>query len=117
MRRRLYAQVFFLGWAAIPLAAQNAQLSGLVTDPSKAVVPSAAVSVANQATGAKRETVSNSDGAYAVASLPPGRYHITVKAAGFSIAERNVVLEVAQNARLDFVLGIDASTQSVTVSG
>ena len=117
MRVRLLAALALLAGAAAPAYAQNARLSGLVLDQSKAAVGSARVSVTNLATGIERETLSNSDGAYALASLAPGKYHVSVRAAGFSAAERDLALEVEQNARLDFALTVGSEQQSVTVTG
>lgn len=79
-------------------------------------MPNAQVSVVNQQTGARRATVSNSAGVYSVPSLNPGRYKITVEAQGFqtSVLE-GVTVEVAQKQRLDFVLKVGDTRQSVTV--
>jgi carboxypeptidase family protein len=55
-------------------SAQNAQLSGLIQDPSALKVAGAEVTVRNEQTGGKRVTTSNRDGYYSVFSLRPGSY-------------------------------------------
>ena len=102
----------------VPLLAQNAEISGSITDPSSLAVPNAKVTVKAQATRATREIVSNREGLYSVAALPPGSYDVAVDAAGFrSIHQTGIVLEVNQHATLDFSLLIGATSESITVEG
>ena len=58
-------------------------LSGVVSDPSGAVVPNANLTLEDTATAAKRETVSDSAGNYTFAQIRPGTYKLSGKAAGF----------------------------------
>ncbi|MFN7996837.1 MAG: carboxypeptidase-like regulatory domain-containing protein [Bryobacteraceae bacterium] len=64
--------------------AQITSLSGVVTDPSGAVVPKASLVLTNANTGAERRTVSDNDGRYSFAAAQPGTYNLAVKATGFS---------------------------------
>lgn len=59
-------------------------LTGLVTDPTGAVVPSASIELNNLDNGSKREVTSDSNGAYSVPQLAPGNYRIIAKKSGFS---------------------------------
>jgi hypothetical protein len=103
---------------AVPLLAQNAELSGLVTDPSRLAVPAAKVVVESADTGATRTVSSNQRGEYSVPALQPGSYNITVEADGFrTIHQNGVVVEVDQRARLDFALTIATNAESITVEG
>jgi hypothetical protein len=86
MRFRSLVLSIVLAWAARPLAAQNALLSGIIRDQSKGVVQSALVTATNLATGVKRDTMSGVGGVYSFASLPLGKYRVSVKAAGFNLA-------------------------------
>ena len=104
--------------AAAPLLAQNAELSGLITDPSGLAVPGAKIVVGNSDTGATRAVSSNQQGEYSVPALLPGPHNITVEANGFrGLHQNGVVLEVGQRARLDFTLTIGSNTESTTVQG
>src|SRR2546425_12504978 len=88
-----------------PLLAQNAELSGLITDPSSLAVPGARVVVQSADTAATRTVFSNQQGEYSVPALLPGPYNITVEANGFKTVHQNgIVVEVHQRARLDFSL-------------
>src|SRR5271166_4769993 len=103
---------------AVPLLAQNAALSGIITDPSGRTVPGARISVENSNTAATRAVSSNAQGEYSAPALLPGPYNITVEANGFKTLHQNgVVVEVDQRARLDFALTIGSATDSVTVNG
>jgi outer membrane receptor protein involved in Fe transport len=104
--------------AAAPLLAQNAELSGLITDPSGLAVPGARVVVQSADTGASRNASSNQRGEYSVPALLPGPYNITIEANGFKTVHQNrVAVEVDQRARLDFALTVGSNTESITVQG
>src|SRR5580693_2029229 len=55
--------------AAAPLLAQNAELSGSITDPSGLAVPGARVVVRSADTGGARTVSSNQQGEYSVPAL------------------------------------------------
>lgn len=94
----------------------TASLTGLVTDPAGAVVSAARVKARNKATNVEWETMTDASGYYTFASLPIGTYTITVEAQGFKKSLRdNVILEVAQKARIDFALEVGAVAETVVV--
>ncbi|PYT19951.1 MAG: hypothetical protein DMG57_43700, partial [Acidobacteria bacterium] len=103
----------------IPIAwaqTQRGEVTGVVTDSSGAVIPSAKVELANPQIGAKFETTSNPSGVYTIPLVPYGRYGMTVTAAGFATYTRPVV-EVATGTTntVNVVLTIGEVTQQVTV--
>ncbi|MBV9742646.1 MAG: carboxypeptidase regulatory-like domain-containing protein, partial [Acidobacteriia bacterium] len=117
LRTWMRLAVFTLA-AATPLLAQNAELSGLISDPSGLSVPSAKIVVQSADTGATRTVSSNQQGEFSVPALQPGPYNITVEANGFRTVHQNdVVVEVDQRARLDFALTIGNNAESITVEG
>ena len=102
--------------APATLMAQNASLSGWVSDSAKSPVPGASFALTHGETGAERNATSDSAGFYALTSLVPGHYTITVEAKGFQTRTiENVELRADQNARLDFVLEGAAAEISGTV--
>lgn len=109
---------FLLCLSSFPAWGQSAQIAGTVSDPSKALIPSAAIEIVNTATQVKWETKSNREGRYVLPLLPAGTYEITVQAPGFDAeVVRNLRLNVADKVSLDFVLHPGAVSQSVTVDG
>ena len=99
------------------LLAQNASVTGRVTDASGAVVPGAKVTARNPALGAAFAAESSPEGYYSLPSLPPGRYDLDIAKTGFvSIKQTGLELAVQQAARLDVVLKIGAVTETVEVN-
>ena len=61
------------------------RINGTVRDPSQATVPGATVTVTNQETGYRAEVTTGQGGDYVVPNMPPGKYTVTVAAAGFKV--------------------------------
>ena len=66
------------------LAQSDSSVSGLVTDPSGALLPHSAITITNTDTGANRATTSDSSGRYSFPQLQPGNYKLQAKSKGFS---------------------------------
>ena len=98
--------------------AQNAEITGRVTDPGGAVVPGAAVVITNAATGNTFPVTTNAQGYYTVPGLIPGAYEVRVTAGGFKPVRRTgVALQVEQVARLDFALELGQLSEQIEVTG
>src|SRR5581483_1671281 len=108
----------FLGIFALSSFAQvpTGTIRGIVTDPSKAIVPHATVTVRNRATGAERKGTSNSTGEYQVPALPPGEYEVKVSQAGFKTGVSIVTLQVGESVSLDFELAVGQASDTVIVT-
>lgn len=94
---RIVALVCWLLLAVVPLAhgQSMSSLSGVVTDPTGAVIPGATVRIENTTTGWTRTTVSDNAGRYAIPQVPPGAYRVTGAAAGFTqVTYEQITLEV-----------------------
>jgi Carboxypeptidase regulatory-like domain/TonB dependent receptor len=89
--------------AASPQAV-NATLSGRVTDASSGSVANAAVTAVSATTGFSRTVETQSSGAYTIPALPAGEYNVTAAFSGFGKQTKTIVLQVGQEADLDFVL-------------
>jgi hypothetical protein len=101
---------------ATAYAQSTATLSGTVTDPSGAVVPQAQVTVHGLSTGVDRTAVSDPGGSYAVPSLQPGNYSVSVHASGFADYKlATVTLQVDQNVTANVKLGVASAGQVVQV--
>ena len=72
--------------ASLVFGQTTTSVTGLVTDPSGAVVPNATIELNNMDNGTKREVTSDANGAYSVPQLTPGNYRVSAKASGFSTA-------------------------------
>src|SRR5579883_3168586 len=89
---------------------------GTVEDTSHAAVPTASVTVTNQDTNQSMKVPVGAQGNYLASNLPPGHYRVRVKAEGFreAISENNAVI-VNGTTRVDFVMQVGASTETVEV--
>src|SRR5205807_7288534 len=89
--RLLHKTALFVGMALLAIfscgsaaqAQETGQITGIVTDPTGAVVPNATVAVKNLGTNAVRTVTSTSSGDYVVTGLQPAQYEVTINAAGF----------------------------------
>jgi hypothetical protein len=111
--------VFAASFGAQNLRAQTqttGDLTGTVTDPSGAVVPSAKVSLKDNAKGAKSDTVTNKEGVYHFFLLPPGSYTVTANATGFQAISRSTTVNLGQVTELNFQVSMTQTTQTVTVT-
>ena len=115
--RRLILVCAILTILAIPVAgyAQEATVSGTVTDSTAAVLPGVTITAVNEASGNSFEAVTDARGAYRIA-LRIGSYQIKATLAGFGAATRTVELLVGQTAVLNMQLAPSAVAESITVS-
>src|SRR5271169_832584 len=77
----------FLVASALPLWGQSGSLgtvTGVVTDPSNAVVPEAMVALKEKSTNTVQTSTTNSAGRYTFLNVRPGDYELSVTKAGFS---------------------------------
>ena len=106
-------------WFAASAAAESyAQLYGRILDTSEGGIAQAAITVVNQDNGFRRVTQSQPGGTYAVGSLQPGVYKISVRREGFHTVERyDLKLTASTLTRADFVLPVGPVEESITVYG
>jgi len=96
--------------------AATGQVMGTVTDPSKAAVGQATITVTNEATAMTRTVKSNADGDFVVPLLTPGSYSVTVEAAGFKTqTSENILVQVASTATVNIRLQLGGSAEKVVV--
>jgi hypothetical protein len=120
LMRRLFLAVLFSGLFPAMLAAQSADasLTGRITDPKKAVIAGATVTVINSGTGIHYQGRTNETGTYYVSNLPPGRFRIEVEKLGFkAVIQSGIVLHVQDALEVNFEMMVGSTAESVTVEG
>jgi hypothetical protein len=103
----------------LPLPAQTTtgQILGSVTDSTGAAIAGAAVLVTDTQHGTTRAATTGASGDYAVPELQPGTYKVRAEAKGFRTVERpNIVIEVAQELRVDMSLPTGSVNETVVVT-
>src|SRR3984893_8641232 len=93
------------------------RILGSVSDQSGAAVAGAAVVVADVQRGTTRAVATDASGDYVVPELQPGIYKVRAEAKGFKTVERvNIVVEVAQDLRVDISLPTGQVSETVVVT-
>ena len=113
-------QVLFLAASATTLLAQGnyyAQLRGVVSDASGALVANATVTIRDVGTNISRSSHTDDKGSYFFTGLRPSTYAVKAEAKGFRASERTgVVLAVDQESSLNFKLDLAGVSSSVEVT-
>ncbi len=113
----------FAGVAALLLgtpfklrAQANGMIEGTVTDPSKAGVPAAKVSIENPVSHHVQEVQTGTDGHFQIPNVPFNPYHLTVTASGFETLAQDVEVRSTVPITLDLSLKLGAATTNITVT-
>jgi hypothetical protein len=105
---------------ALPAGGQtpSGEISGVVTDQSGSVVAGVGIVLANIATNASRDVVTNESGVYAFPALPPGVYTLKAERTGFRAIERkNIEVLVGSANRIDLQLQVGELSNVVEITG
>jgi Carboxypeptidase regulatory-like domain/TonB-dependent Receptor Plug Domain len=116
-----FARLLFLGLfltqCSFIHAQVSASLSGLITDPSGAVIPSASVTAKDVDTNLTRTTVTDASGRYSLSALPLGHYELAATKSGFAQAIRSgILLVVGEEATADLILKVGDVNEQIRVS-
>jgi iron complex outermembrane receptor protein len=99
-------------------AGDAATVTGTVVDVSGKAIPTAAVSVRNESSGAARQVTSGTDGKFSVTGLPAGTYSIEASAPSFASSRRTgVKLAAGATDDVSIALNVGELSQTVTVEG
>ena len=92
-------------------------MSGLVTDPTGAVVAGAKLTLKNPATGESFSGTSAAGGEYGFALLKPGDYVLSVTKDGFKTSTKNVSVVLGTTVMVNVALEVGSSSMTVEVTG
>ncbi len=113
------AVVVAVSFVSLPtgvMAQSTAQISGVVTDQSSAILPGVEVKVTQTDTGITRSAVTNETGSYTLPNLPIGPYRLEAALPGFrSYVRTGIVLQVGSNPVLNILLEVGQVSESVEV--
>jgi hypothetical protein len=117
--KRIAFWVGCVGVLSGTLAAQNVTglLTGIVSDPTGAVIPGATVVMTNQQTGIDRRSITNGDGFFSISGVLVGDYSITITAKGFQQYKQAGIHFDAGDTRTlsNIVLKVGDASETVTV--
>jgi hypothetical protein len=105
---------FLLNTAGADVAGR---ISGMVSDPSGAIIAGATVTLNNVSNGTKQAATTNDQGQYSFPVVPVGRYELEVSSAGFQPYKKiGVVIDVNSALQIDATLQLGQNTQTVEVN-
>lgn len=109
---------FLICMLTLPAAAQTGGvITGRIVDDQDGALPGVTVTALNVESGAARMAVTDGDGTYRFAALPPGIYRLSAELSGFAIAElKEQTLTTGAELRLDVRLRIETVQEAITVS-
>ena len=114
----LCMMVAFFLWAALGQAQSptTGQISGVVKDPSGAVVSDAKITLTSMA-GVQREVKSDAAGHYAFLLVPPGSYRVEAEKPGFGkMSAESITVRITETTTLDIPLKVVAQMATVEVT-
>ena len=98
------------------LAATTGSISGVLKDPTGAVIPGAMFTATNTAQGIQTKTTTDDKGFYKFPSLPVGRYDLQAQVEGFRTAKRTGLVVDADSAlHIDLTVEMIERIEEVTV--
>jgi hypothetical protein len=102
---------------ALAQSGPTGSLSGVITDPTGAVITNANVTLTNKATGASRTTTTNAEGFWKVLVLEVGIYKLDIEASGFKKGTSDKVeVEAAVPRTINIQLEAGTVTETVDIS-
>jgi hypothetical protein len=113
----LAALILLLASQSVFAQVDEGSISGLVQDPTGAVVPNAQVTLLNTDQGTTLATTTNSAGEYTFSPVRIGKYSVTVTAPGFSNTnQQNLVVTVGLALQANVQLKPGATSETVQVT-
>jgi hypothetical protein len=113
----LFGVLFSAVFSALYAQSNSGLVSGVVTDPSGAVVPGATVSVQNPVSQYSRTATTDKAGHFQFPNLPFNPYHLIVVMSGFGSVVRDVDVHSVVAVNLTIPLQVSAASSTVTVEG
>jgi outer membrane receptor protein involved in Fe transport len=120
---KLYAlrlTTFFVVLVAAPLTSMaqssTGTVSGLTVDEHGDVVPGVEMTLTNEETGLRKQQATDGDGGFVFALLPPARYGLQARRAGFAtVTYKSVLVNVGDQKGLKVLMKVGPVAASVTI--
>ena len=104
---------------ALPIAlfAQNtfATVSGVIVDPSNALLPGVRVVAIDSQRGARHEVLTNRSGRFELVGLPQGNYVVEAALPGFETFQQKLTLD-GQDVHRDIIMSVGSLQETIAVT-
>jgi hypothetical protein len=116
--KTILALVLSVSFFNLSIFAQThkASVRGIITDEQGGRVAKAEIKLTNKETNEIRSITSDDEGTFAISLLSPGLYQFQAQGSGFKQYDREILLQVNQELRLDFSLQVQSSNTTVDVA-
>src|SRR5579872_6003595 len=116
--RNSWVLCLLLSATAVWAQLYTSTVSGLVTDPTGAVIPNVQARLVDEQKGFSFTAVSDPTGRYLFRSVPPGNYKLAVQITGFQPQEQTgITVDINQNVTVNFSLQVGSTSQTVEITG
>ena len=105
-----------LGVGILSAQETTGSITGIVKDPTGAVIVGASVTASNQETAAEFRAVTDASGAYQFPLLRAGSYRILVESKGFQRVQQMVVVNTSERPRIDVTLTVGQVSDTINVT-
>jgi hypothetical protein len=92
------------------------EITGVVSDPTGAIIPGASVTLTSPSTGSVRTDATNASGDYRFALLQPGEYVLKIVSAGFQTTETKATVTLGLTVKVDVKLTVESSKATVEIN-
>src|SRR5215831_8344791 len=101
---------FALGLGAFSQSAGNStSVSGIVSDPTGAVIPNAVVEIRNPVSGFQRTITTDASGNFSIPNVPFNPYHLSITSKGFAAYAQDVDVRSAVPIMLAVTLKVQSN--------
>lgn len=95
----------------------DAEITGLVKDPSGSSIANASAKITNQDTGVSRTVMTDNDGRYRFYPLPPGRYSLRVEMNGFKTwTLSDIPVSLGTDLNRDVAMSVGSVQEAISVT-
>lgn len=112
----IFCLLITVGQISAQTQGSTGQITGVVTDSTDAIIPSATVTLTSQATNQTQTVTTSDDGIYKFVLLQPGRYTVKAGASSFTEQILDVEVQVGRTTDANFKLGVGDVSAVVEVS-
>ena len=96
--------------------ATTGEVGGRVVDAQGAVVPGVTVTVKSPNTGLQRTAVTDQEGLFSIALLPPDSYELVFELSGFAVVTRALRITVGSSLTANQTMQVSSVAETVTVT-
>ena len=108
--------LLFLPGLDLRAQTDTGRVTGIVTDPSGAVVPGTTLKLINTDTGVTLTVTAGNDGNFTFSAVPRGNYRVEASHTGFQSISQSFALQVSEVQTIAFKLPVGASGETVEVT-